>query len=608
MCGIFAYTGNKKALPLLVNGLLALEYRGYDSAGIYTSEDGLFRSEGAVAKLIDTLPEEGGGTCGIAHTRWATHGVPSQKNAHPHAGGKSKGVLHLVHNGIIENYRELKEELMAKGYEFLSDTDSEVLAQLIAHDLEEGLSPKDALVSALSRVRGTYGIAVIFSKEPDTIYAAALGSPILLGVGDGEMCVASDASAIAPYTKKIVYLKDGEYVVVTPTSYEIRTLNHEIAMREPEIVDIDVTAMQKKGYPHFMLKEIMEAPEVLKNTIRGRLNAREGTVKLGGLESVADTLKSITRLTITACGSAYFAGLYGKTIIEEYAKIPVDVVLGSEMRYRPIFTDGSEAVLAISQSGETADTLASVKEAKKHGLLTLGLVNVVGSTIAREVDAGVYTHAGPEIGVASTKAFVSQLVALALLALYLGRMRNLSDVRAKELAEAVAELPQHIEEILERKEEIEKIAKKYANVSNMLYIGRKYNVSTAYEGALKVKEVAYLHAEGYPAGEMKHGPIAMIDEKFPTLAIAPSDSVYEKMISNIEEIRARKGPVIALATDGNKTIEKIADDVLWIPKTIESLTPIIATVPLQLFAYYTGVALGHNVDRPRNLAKAVTVE
>ena len=608
MCGIFAYTGNKKALPLLVNGLLALEYRGYDSAGIFTPEDGLFRSEGAVAKLIDTLPEEGGGTCGIAHTRWATHGVPSQKNAHPHAGGKSKGVLHLVHNGIIENYRELKEELMAKGYEFLSDTDSEVLAQLIAHGLEEGLSPKDALVSALSRVRGTYGIAVIFSKEPDTIYAAALGSPILLGVGDGEMCVASDASAIAPYTKKIVYLKDGEYVVVTPTSYEIRTLNHEIAMREPEIVDIDVTAMQKKGYPHFMLKEIMEAPEVLKNTIRGRLNAREGTVKLGGLESVADTLKSITRLTITACGSAYFAGLYGKTIIEEYAKIPVDVVLGSEMRYRPIFTDGSEAVLAISQSGETADTLASVKEAKKHGLLTLGLVNVVGSTIAREVDAGVYTHAGPEIGVASTKAFVSQLVALALLALYLGRMRNLSDVRAKELAEAVAELPQHIEEILERKEEIEKIAKKYANVSNMLYIGRKYNVSTAYEGALKVKEVAYLHAEGYPAGEMKHGPIAMIDEKFPTLAIAPSDSVYEKMISNIEEIRARKGPVIALATDGNKTIEKIADDVLWIPKTIESLTPIIATVPLQLFAYYTGVALGHNVDRPRNLAKAVTVE
>ena len=608
MCGIFAYTGNKKALPLLVNGLLALEYRGYDSAGIYTPDDGLFRSEGAVAKLIDTLPTESGGTCGIAHTRWATHGIPVTKNAHPHAGGKNKGVLHLVHNGIIENYRELKEELTQKGYSFQSDTDSEVLAQLVADGLEEGLTPKDALVAALSRVRGTYGLAVIFSKEPNTIYAAALGSPILIGVGDGEMCVASDASAIAPYTKKIVYLKDGEYAVVTPASYEVRNLNHEVALREPETIDIDVAAMQKKGHPHFMLKEIMEAPEVLENTIRGRLNVHEGTVKLGGLESVADALKGITRLTITACGSAYFAGLYGKTIIEEYAKLPVDVVLGSEMRYRPIFTDGTEALLAISQSGETADTLASVKEAKKQGMLTLGLVNVVGSTIAREVDAGVYTHAGPEIGVASTKAYVSQLTALALFALYLGRMRGLSETRAKELAQGIAELPRHIKTILERKEEIEKIAKKYATVSNMLYIGRKYNVSTAFEGALKIKEVAYLHAEGYPAGEMKHGPIAMIDDEFPTLAILPNDSVYEKMVSNIEEIRARKGPVVALATDGNTAIEDIADDVFWIPEVSEALTPILATVPLQLFAYYTGVTLGYNVDRPRNLAKAVTVE
>jgi glucosamine--fructose-6-phosphate aminotransferase (isomerizing) len=606
MCGIFAYTGDKgkDAKKVLLDGLLSLEYRGYDSAGIYTPESGSVKTKGAVAELTKRVPAKFSGKSGIAHLRWATHGEPTEKNAHPHSD--CEGELWLVHNGIIENFKELKEDLAKKGHTFRSDSDTEILAHLVEEHLKHDKSFEKAALAALNEVRGTYGIAMQYKGEPDKIIAARMGSPIVLGLGNGEHFIASDPSPILPYTKKVVFLEDGEIAVITPTSHKVLKLNAEMVKREPTEIDWNVEQAQKGGYEHFMLKEIMEGPHVVEDTLRGRL--LDDGAKLGGLESVATQLGKIERILITACGTAYYAGLVGEYMLEEYAGIPVEVEYASEFRYRSPVLNQRTALIAISQSGETIDTLEAIREGKRRGALTLGIVNAVGSTIARETDAGVYNHAGPEIGVASTKALVSQLTALALFALFLGRQRDLSAKTAGEIVKELRLLPKKIGTILEKTDEIKRIAKKYADARDFLFIGRKYNFPVALEGALKVKEISYVHAEGYGAGEMKHGPIAMIDDHFPTVALATRNSVYEKMISNIQQIKARKGPVIAVATEGDKEIGKLADDVMYVPDTIEMLQPILNVVPLQLFAYYFATAKGFNVDRPRNLAKSVTVE
>ncbi len=606
MCGIVAYSGPKDASKILLEGLVALEYRGYDSAGLVTTHSGIFKAVGPVAELKKKVPESVGGSTGIAHTRWATHGVPSELNAHPHEDcGKT---IALVHNGIIENYQELKSALQKAGHTFSSETDTEVIAHLYESYKTAGKTPKDAFLATLRELEGTYGIALIDRAHPDVVLVACMGSPIVIGIGDGEHFIASDPSAIVRHTKKVLYLNDGEVAIVTPRECQVMTLGAKKISRAPETIEWEVEEAKKGGHAHFMLKEIMEGPEVLRTSARGRLRPEEGDVKLGGLLSITHELKRIKRITIVGCGSAYYAGLVGKYMLEEYAGIATDIDVGSEFRYRGLPLEEGAAVLAVSQSGETADTLASIREAKRRGLLTLGIVNVVGSTIARETDAGVYNHAGPEIGVASTKAFLSQLEVLALLTIFLGRQRHLSDTEAKRIAKELASIPEKVEKILKNVEPIKRAAERLKGATNALYIGRKYNMPIALEGALKLKEVSYVHAEGYGAGEMKHGPIAMIEPSFPTVAIAPRDSVYAKMISNIEEIKARKGPVIAVATEGDTEIAKKADEVIHIPETHEMLTPILSVVPLQLLAYYVGVAKGYNVDRPRNLAKSVTVE
>lgn len=606
MCGIFGYTGNKKAAPILLDGLRSLEYRGYDSSGIFMPSVGTQKAIGSVDNLAKILKRNTKDTTGIAHTRWATHGQPTENNAHPHSD--CSGNLWIVHNGIIENYKALKAELQKAGHIFSSDTDSEVLAHLIEDEFKNTNSLEKALISALKHVQGTYGLVVIHKDMPESIIIARMGSPIVLGIGEGERMVASDASAILRHTKNVIYLDDGELAVITPNSHRIFTLEHKELERTPESIEWDIDQVQKQGYPHFMLKEIMEGPEVLKNSARGRILFDEGVSKLGGLEEVSEKLKTIRRIIIVACGTAYYAGMAGKYMIEEYADIPVEIEIGSEFRYRKMVFDKHTALLVISQSGETADTLAPLKEAKRKGILTLGIVNTVGSTIARETDAGVYNHAGPEIGVASTKAFISQLEVLALFALFLGRQRQLSLEAGKAFAKELQLLPLKLQSILDTRDEIQKIAKKYTGYKNMLYIGRKNNYPIAFEGALKLKEISYIHAEGYGAGEMKHGPIAMIDENFPTIAIALKDSVYDKTLSNIEETKTRKGIVLAIATAGDNEIAQIVDDVIYIPEVSEALSPILSVVPLQLFAYYIGVEKGYDVDKPRNLAKSVTVE
>lgn len=606
MCGIFAYTGNRQAGEILLDGLTSLEYRGYDSAGIYIPESGAVKAAGAVVALRQKSSSIGKGTSGIAHLRWATHGEPTEINAHPHSD--CSGEIWIVHNGIIENYRELKQTLLDEGHTFKSVTDTEVLAHLIERHLGKGLSFEEAARAMLGEIRGTYGIVMQSAKHPDCIIAARMGAPVAIGIGDGENFVASDASPILRHTKHVIYLEDGEMVVMTPHKYSISTLERLPVERTPEIIDWTFEAAQKGGYDHFMMKEIMEEPDVIRNTIRGRLQPELGVAKLGGLESVADRLRDIKRLLIVACGTAAYAAYVGEYMIEEYAGIPVEVELGSEFRYRKPLIDEHTAVLAISQSGETADTLEAIREGKRKGALTLGIINTVGSTIARESDAGVYNHAGPEIGVASTKAFISQLTALSLLTLFLGRQRDMSLSTGKRIADEMELLPLKLQSILDSIEQIRTVAEKYKDARDFLYIGRKYNFAIAFEGALKLKELSYVHAEGCGAGEMKHGPLAMIDENFPTIALVPSDSVYEKNVSNIQEIKARRGPIIAIATEGNTDIQNFADDVIYIPKTLEMLTPILSVVPLQIFAYYFAVAKGLNVDRPRNLAKSVTVE
>jgi glucosamine--fructose-6-phosphate aminotransferase (isomerizing) len=608
MCGIFAYTGagKKDAGKVLLDGLLSLEYRGYDSAGIFTPESGSVRTPGAVAELHKKVPKGFGGKSGIAHLRWATHGEPTERNAHPHAD--CEGELWLVHNGIIENFKELKEKLAKAGHTFRSDSDTEVLAHLVEEHLKKEKNFEKAALKALNDVRGTYGIALQYKGEPDKLIAARMGSPIVIGLGNGEHFIASDPSPILPHTKQVVFLEDGEVAILTPKEHKILKLDASRVKREATEIEWSAEQAQKGGYEHFMLKEIMEGPEVIENTLRGRLIASKGEVKLGGLESVAKELKTIDRIIIVACGTASYAGLVGEYMLEGHAKIPVEVEIGSEFRYKNPVINERTAVLAISQSGETLDTLEAVREGKRRGALTLGIVNTVGSTIARETDAGIYNHAGPEISVASTKAFLSQLTALALVTMFLGKERGMPAKEAKEIAKELTALPAKVQKILDGREHIEKLAKKYVKARDFLFLGRKYNYPVAYEGAIKLKELSYIHAEGCGAGEMKHGPIAMIDEHFPTVAIAPHDSMYEKMISNIHEIKARKGPVIALATEGDKEIGKLADDVIYVPETIEMLSPILNVVPLQLFAYYFAREKGLNVDRPRNLAKSVTVE
>ncbi|MEA1926394.1 MAG: glutamine--fructose-6-phosphate transaminase (isomerizing) [Patescibacteria group bacterium] len=614
MCGIVGYIGKNRAAPILLDGLKRLEYRGYDSAGItviYKQKTGSSKiatqkSVGKIVKLEDKIKgKEMKGNIGIAHTRWATHGKPSNKNSHPHKD--CQGNIWLVHNGIIENYQKLKNKLVRKGHKFKSETDSEVIAHLI-EEFAKKETFKEAVIKSLKLLEGTYGLAIINKKEPEKMIVARNGSPLILGFGKNEFIVASDASAIIRYTDRVVYLEDGELAILEKNNYEITNIKNQILDKKISKVNWSVDKAQKQGFDHFMLKEIFEQPDTIRNATRGRIIVKEGTAKLGGLHNIENELREIDRLIIISCGTSYYAGLVGEYMLEEYAGIPVEVEYASEFRYRKPILNKKAAVLAISQSGETADTLAAVREAKNKGALTLGIVNTVGSTIARETDAGIYNHAGPEIGVASTKAFTSQLSILALLALKLGRQRTMSLVTGKRIAEDLKKIPKLVESILKKPKEIKKIAKKYANYKNFLYLGRKYNVPVACEGALKIKEISYVHAEGYPTGEMKHGPIALIDKKFPSVFVVPKDSVYEKNISGMEEIKARGGQIIAIATKNDREIKKVADDVIYIPKTLEMLTPILSVIPLQLLAYYVGVQKGFNVDKPRNLAKSVTVE
>ncbi len=607
MCGIVGYIGKKNATPFLIEGLRALEYRGYDSAGVYVAGQGTIKRVGKVEALATSVPNTFSGNAGIAHTRWATHGPPTEANAHPHTDNSE--TVWLVHNGIIENYAELREHLKSQGVTFYSDTDTEVLAELIGREYTSDTLLEDAVAQALTNIRGTYGIAVMSKREPDKIIATRLGSPLLIGISTDGYYLASDATPILPHTREVVYLDDGDMAVLTPMTYTVRTTSRDFVRKSPETLEWDAEAVKKQGHEHFMLKEIMEIPEVIRNTMRGRLNMEEGTSILGGLRDVAPQLADMRRLIITGCGSAYYAGLVGQELIEEFSGIPVEVEIASELRYRR-FTGDPEytALLAISQSGETADTLEAIRIARQHRMLTLGIVNVVGSSIARETDAGVYNHAGPEIGVASTKGFVSQVVVLTLIALMLGQQRKLPKKEGLQITEALRNLPDKAMEILNKKDHVASIAKGSADVKNALYIGRKYQCPVAYEGALKLKEISYIHAEGYGAGEMKHGPIALIEPSFPTIALVPKDSLYEKMCSNIEEIRARGGKIIAITTDGNTDIQRLASDVLYVPETHEALLPVLTTIPLQLFAYYVAKERGLPIDKPRNLAKSVTVE
>ena len=608
MCGIVGYIGKKNAVEVGVDGLRALQYRGYDSAGLAFLNGGKIVSARAVGKienleeLIDPSWNSG---LGIFHTRWATHGGVTEENAHPHSD--CSGDISLCHNGIIENFKELKEGLIIKGHSFTSETDSEVIPHLIEEEMKGKVSFQDAFFGALSKIKGTYGIAAVSAKNPDVLLAARNFSPLLVGVGDGERIVASDASAILKHTPLVVYLDDGEVAILTSSSHQIYDRSRVLRKKPEHTIEWSLEEAKKGGFSHFMEKEIHEEPEAIENSIRGRMILQEGMAKLGGIQAKEEILRSAKRILISACGTAYFAGRVGEYMLEEYAGIPTEVDIASEFRYRkPVFREG-DVFFAISQSGETIDTLAAIREAKEKGVPAFGIVNVVGSTIARETDAGVYQHVGPEIGVASTKAFTSQVAILALLSVYLGRMREMSLVTGERVLEELGQIPGRMRRVIER-DDTKTIAQKYLHIKNFFFLGRKYNFPVALEGALKLKEVSYVHAEGIAAGEIKHGPIAMIDKNILSVVIAPRDSVYEKMASTIQEIKARGGPVLAIATEGDSDIAELADDVIFIPKTLEMLTPLLSVVPLQLFAYHFGVLKGLDVDKPRNLAKSVTVE
>jgi glucosamine--fructose-6-phosphate aminotransferase (isomerizing) len=610
MCGIVGYTGKRAAAALVLDGLKRLEYRGYDSAGLAVVHDGRIEIVKAAGKIAVLERELGGalppGHTAIAHTRWATHGAPTTLNAHPHSD--CGGTLALIHNGIIENAGPLRTALAKRGHVFRSETDTEVLVHLVEELHTKGPSLVDAVAGALAQVEGTYGIAVVSSREPETIVAARRGSPLLVAIGNGENFVASDASAVLAHTRSVVYLDDGDIAEVRPGDYRIVDLAAVEKEKAVTQVDWDLATIERGGYAHFMLKEIMEQPESIRNTLRGRLLEEEGTVRLGGLNITDEDLLKVQRIVITACGTSWHAGLIGEYMMEELARIPTEVEYASEFRYRNPIVDERTLVVGISQSGETADTLAALREAKRRGARTLGLVNVVGSTIAREVDGGIYLHAGPEIGVASTKAFTSQIAALALLTLKMGRLRALSILQGREVVRALARLPELVAQVLARAPQVEQIAERLQRATNVLYLGRGYNFPVGLEGALKLKEISYIHAEGYPAAEMKHGAIALIDDLMPVVFIAPKDAVHQKVLSNVEEVKARGGRVIAIVTEGDTALDKLAEQRIEIPETLDLLTPALSVVPLQLLAYYIAVRRGCNVDQPRNLAKSVTVE
>jgi len=608
MCGIVGYVGPRQAAGLLLEGLRRLEYRGYDSSGIAVVNGAgltVMKQAGKLSALEKQL--EGAmpkGSLGIGHTRWATHGAPTTPNAHPHTD--QTGRIALIHNGIIENSGAIRRALEQRGHTFKSETDTEVLAHLVGECYNGNI--EEAVAQALREVDGAYGIAVICSEEPDVLVAARKGSPLLVGVGENEWFVASDASAILAHTRSVVYLDDGEMVVLNRKGYHVRDLAATRIEKPVNRIEWDIATIERGGFSHFMLKEIFEQPDTVRNTMRGHLLEEEGTSRVSGLNLTDDDIKRINRIVITACGTSWHAGLIGEYMLEELARIPVEVEYASEFRYRNPVVDDHTLVIGISQSGETADTLAAIREAKRRGARTVGVVNVVGSTIAREVDGGIYLHAGPEVGVASTKAFSSQVIALSLITLRFARLRNLSILQGRQIIQALRALPEQVQQILDRADEVEALAERFWRTNNALYLGRGVNFPVALEGALKLKEISYIHAEGYPAAEMKHGPIALIDENMPVVFIAPRDAVHGKIISNVEEVRARGGHVIAIKNDGDDQISRLATATFTIPETIDLLTPILAIVPLQLFSYYVALRRGCNVDQPRNLAKSVTVE
>ncbi len=613
MCGIVGYIGDQKAFAVLMEGLKRLEYRGYDSAGVCVQQGGqlhLSKDQGRVAGVEQAASKDPAivsGSIGIAHTRWATHGEPNQVNAHPHTDDTGK--IAIVHNGIIENYAALKQLLIEKGHTFVSDTDSEVLAQLVGEFYHDGASSlEEAVQSALQEISGTYGLVAMCCDEPDKLVAARKGSPLIVGVGHDEYIIASDASAILAHTANVVYFDDGEMAVITREGMRTMTVDNVPVTKEVHEIEWSLEQIAKGGYEHFMLKEIMEQPESIRTTLRGRLDPRDNRVVLGGLSTVARELVQTKKIIFTACGTAWHAGLVGEYLFEDLARIPTEVEYASEFRYRNPIIDENTVTIAISQSGETADTLAAVREAKEKGALSLGIVNVVGSTIARETDAGVYLHAGPEIGVASTKAFTCQLIVETLIALMLGRRRFMSQEGLRQYMDELGQIPDKIQAVLDQADAIEAIARQYIDFENWLFLGRGYNYPVALEGALKLKEISYIHAEGLPAAEMKHGPIALIHDGMPVVFIATRCGTYDKIVGNIEEVVARRGKVIAVATEGDTEIRKYSEHVVYVPDCPAPLQPMLTVVPLQLLAYHAAVARGCNVDKPRNLAKSVTVE
>lgn len=615
MCGIVAYTGARDAQPIMLDALARLEYRGYDSSGLALplgQSIQVLKKAGRISELTKIARQNSlQGSCGISHTRWATHGEPTDRNAHPHLD--RSGHLALVHNGVIENYQVLKKRLTAQGHSFASETDSEVLAHLIGSHYEAlpASTPNrltEAVRRALDEVEGTYGIAVVHTAHPGVILGARRGSPLVIGIGENEQFLASDATALLPYTQKVVYLKDFDLVTLQPDKFDIRALDASESPFEIKELDIAPEAAEKGDFPHFMLKEIFEQPVTIENALRGRLNHEELSAKLGGLNLTNEQLRDIDRIMVVACGTALHAGMVGEHMLESVANVPAECHFASEFRYGHVPIDRRSLFFAVSQSGETADTLGALREARRKGHRVLGICNNVGSTIARESDGGVYMHAGPEIGVAATKSFVSQVTIFALLTLLLGRMRYLSPGVGQDIIQALEKLPSQVSAILHQADDIRYVAAKYSNSKSMLFLGRQANFPIALEGALKMKEISYIHAEGYPAAELKHGVIALIDEDTPTIVITPRDALYEKNMNSVQEIKARRGPVLAIATEGDDDIHALADDVITVPRTIDMLQPILNIIPLQLLAYHTACLLGRDVDKPRNLAKSVTVE
>ena len=620
MCGIVGYVGPKQAYGYLIEGLFRLEYRGYDSSGIALQNGnkiGIRKKTGRVSQLAEMCKLDPiAGSTGIGHTRWATHGEPSDVNSHPHTGGNGEVVL--VHNGVIENYSILRDRLRELGYVFHTATDTEVAAHLVAHHLKEaiklGADPGDqqtyvrSVESAIKQIKGTYGLAVLFRDAPGLIVATRLGSPLVVGIGRGEYFLASDASPLVGNTEEIVYINDYETAVITADSFVLRRQDGTEPVMSIRALEQTTQDTDLGEYEHYMLKEIFEQPQTIENALRGRLDDDEATAKFGGLNMDPQTLRRVDRIVLTACGTSWHAGLVGEYLIEEFARIPVEVEYASELRYRNPPMSDRTMIFAITQSGETADTLAAMRECKRKGHPTLAICNTVGSTIAREADGGIYLHAGPEIGVASTKAFTSQVTVLTLLALLLGRMRHLSHPEGKRIISQLRAMPEKIRQTLKCFDKVKEVARKYYTAENFLYLGRLYNFPVALEGALKLKEISYIHAEGYPAAEMKHGPIALVDENTPSVFVAPRCEIYPKVMSNLEEVKARKGPVIAIACDGDDKIAHLADDVIYVPDVDEHLQPLVTSIPLQLLAYQIAILRGCNVDRPRNLAKSVTVE